>query len=157
MEPSWGGGGGESCCGHVLSSGLSKRSLFWAFGLGSAPHKYIYFSSVVVFAKALMQFPPVKNLLVCENDDEKRSESEGRSEEQKGGTKRGAKGRDEARSEREERDLGAWSKSNEQKHERSDERRQWVNQKTKRGGTAISETSSKVTKEARSEAIRMMG
>ena len=48
------------------------------WSLSSPCISYIYFSSVVVFAKAPpMQFPPVKSLLVRENDDEKRSESEG--------------------------------------------------------------------------------
>jgi len=49
----------------------------------------------------------VKNLLVCGNDDEKRSESEGRSEERMGGAKQGAKGRSEI----EERGAKAMSKS----------------------------------------------
>ena len=105
MEQSW-GGGGESCYGHVLSSGLSKRSLFWAVGLGPAPRQYLFLICRRL-RKGPDAIPPVKNLLVCGNDDEKRSESEGRSEERMGGAKRGAKGRSEI----EERGAKAMSKS----------------------------------------------
>jgi len=100
------GGGGESCYGHVLCSGLSKRSLFWAVGLGPAPRQYLFLICRRL-RKGPDAIPPVKNLLVCGNDDEKRSESEGRSEERMGGAKQGAKGRSEI----EERGAKAMSKS----------------------------------------------